>query len=457
PPKKMLQALKGSARSASPVVRWLDSVWESRVSLPRQDRALKTLQEMPGPSGFSFAWDLFARGGLSRLHELQVEGRARYGPVWKASFGPILTVHVAEPALIEQVLRQEGQHPIRSDLSSWKDYRQLRGHAYGLLTAEGEEWQAIRSLLGKHMLRPRAVEAYSDTLNSVVTDLIAKLQFSRRQNAQGVVKDVASEFYRFGLEGISSVLFESRIGCLEPQVPPETERFIQAINTMFVMTLLTMAMPRWLHRLFPKPWRTFCQCWDYMFEFGPGPVQSWPTWLLVALVLMPEVQSALRREVEGVLGGREVPGAVDVAQMPLMKAVVKEVLRLYPVIPANARVIADRDIQVGGYLIPKKTLITLCHFATSRDPRFFSSPARFWPERWLSREEGHHPYASVPFGVGKRSCIGRRIAELELYLALARILTRFEVKPDPEGGEVRPMTRTLLVPQSHISLQFIER
>jgi hypothetical protein len=55
--------------------------------------------------------------------------------MWKASFGPILTVHVAEPALIEQVLRQEGQTPIRSDLSSWKDYRKQRGHGYGLLTA----------------------------------------------------------------------------------------------------------------------------------------------------------------------------------------------------------------------------------------------------------------------------------------------------------------------------------
>lgn len=55
--------------------------------------------------------------------------------MWKASFGPILTVHVADPALIEQVLRQEGQHPMRSDLSSWKDYRKLRGHHYGLLTA----------------------------------------------------------------------------------------------------------------------------------------------------------------------------------------------------------------------------------------------------------------------------------------------------------------------------------
>lgn len=64
------------------------------------------------------------------------------------------------------------------------------------------------------------------------------------------------------------MLFESRIGCLDLVVPEETERFISAINTMFVMTLLTMAMPSWLHQLFPKPWRVFCQCWDYMFEFG---------------------------------------------------------------------------------------------------------------------------------------------------------------------------------------------
>lgn len=65
----------------------------------------------------------------------QLEGVRRYGPMWKASFGPILTVHVADPVLIEQVLRKEGQHPMRSDLSSWKDYRRLRGHHYGLLTS----------------------------------------------------------------------------------------------------------------------------------------------------------------------------------------------------------------------------------------------------------------------------------------------------------------------------------
>ena len=65
--------------------------------------------------------------------------------------------------------------------------------------SEGEEWQSVRSLLGKHMLRPKAVEAYDETLNGVVSDLIAKLRLSR--SSEGLVTDISSEFYRFGLEG----------------------------------------------------------------------------------------------------------------------------------------------------------------------------------------------------------------------------------------------------------------
>ncbi|XP_031603824.1 25-hydroxyvitamin D-1 alpha hydroxylase, mitochondrial [Oreochromis aureus] len=507
--RRMLQqALRVSGRSSFPLVKWMERWAEGAAtgSEGTKMQGVKTLEEMPGPSVASFVWDLFAKRGLSRLHELQLEGVRRYGPVWKASFGPILTVHVADPSLIEQILRQEGEHPMRSDLSSWKDYRKLRGHHYGLLTAEGEEWQTVRSLLGKHMLRPKAVEAYDKTLNSVVSDLIAKLRLSR--HPQGLVTDIASEFYRFGLEGISSVLFESRIGCLDQVVPEDTERFIQSINTMFVMTLLTMAMPSWLHQLFPKPWTIFCQCWDYMFEFakdhidqrltaeadkvargekveghyltfflsqtglpmktvysnvtelllaGVDTISSTMSWSLYELSRHPDVQATLRAEVLTVLEGRKIPEAADVARMPFLKAIVKEVLRLYPVIPANARVIPERDIQVGGYLIPKNTLITLCHFATSRDPVVFANPNHFNPYRWLNKDQTHHPYASVPFGVGKRSCIGRRIAELELYLALVRIISEFDVKPNSEGASVKPMTRTLLVPENVISLQFIER
>ncbi|CAI5765261.1 25-hydroxyvitamin D-1 alpha hydroxylase, mitochondrial [Podarcis lilfordi] len=505
----MPQTLKLAGR-ASLLARCFPEIWADPVlkAPVRVIKSHKTLDEMPGPSALSFFSDLFCKKGLSRLHELQIEGKTKYGPMWKASFGPILTVHVADPSLIEQVLRQEGKHPIRSAISSWKDYRECRGHAYGLLTAEGEEWQKTRSLLGKHMLKPKEVESYTGTLNDVVSDLIRRLEHQRSFHDQHVVKNVADEFYKFGLEGISSVLFESRIGCLEPKVPQETENFISSINTMFIMTLLTMAMPKVLHRIFPKPWQKFCESWDYMFEFAKGhidkrmaevsekisrgekvegkyltyylaqeklsmksiygnvtelllagvdTISSTLSWSLYELSRHPEVQTALHKEIAAVMKGNAIPTAADVAQMPLLKAVVKEALRLYPVIPGNARVISDRDIQVGDYLIPKKTLITLCHYATSRDAKYFSNPNSFQPERWLRKDDAHHPYASIPFGFGKRSCIGRRIAELEVYLALSRILMHFEVKPEQDGHIVRPMTRTLLVPEKEINLQFLSR
>ncbi|XP_068121243.1 25-hydroxyvitamin D-1 alpha hydroxylase, mitochondrial [Hyperolius riggenbachi] len=505
----MAQTLKLAHRSTS-AFRNLTEAWaESLLKSPEKViKRHKSLADVPGPSAISFLADIFLRGGLSRLHELQLQGKAKYGPVWKASFGPILTVHVADPALIEQVLRQEGKHPIRSDLSSWKDYRQHRGHSYGLLTAEGEEWQQFRSILGKHMLKPKEVESYTGVLNDVVGDLIKKLNHQRRQNPNLIVKDISSEFYKFGLEGISSVLFESRIGCLETTVPKETEKFIKSINTMFVMTLLTMAMPKFLHKIFRKPWQKFCESWDYMFAFAKGhidkrmadvadkvargekvegkyltyylaqekipmksvysnvtelllagvdTISSTLSWSLYELARHPQIQAALYKEITSVLQGQEVPSAADVARMPLMKAVVKEVLRLYPVIPGNARVIADNDVQIGEYTIPKKTLITLCHYATSRDEKYFSNPNEFQPERWLKKDESHHPYASIPFGFGKRSCIGRRIAELEVYLALSRILTHFEVRPECLETVVKPMTRTLLVPDREINLQFLER
>ncbi|XP_066450106.1 25-hydroxyvitamin D-1 alpha hydroxylase, mitochondrial [Eleutherodactylus coqui] len=503
----MAQSLKLVNRTS--VFRNLTEMWAEymRRNSEKVIKTHKCLADIPGPSTVSFLTDIFCKRGLSRLHELQLEGKAKYGPVWKASFGPILTVHVADPSLIEQVLRQEGKHPIRSDLSSWKDYRQYRGHSYGLLTAEGEEWQQLRSILGKHMLKPKEVEAYSDVLNDVVGDLVQKIKYQRRQSPH-VVKDIANEFYRFGLEGISSILFESRIGCLETTIPKETEKFIQSINIMFGKTLQTMAMPKFLHKIYPNPWRKFCESWDYMFAFAKGhidhrmadiaeklargekvegkyltyylaqekvpmksvyanvtelllsgvdTISSTLSWSLYELARHPKIQASLNQEIQDVLEGRDIATAADVAKMPLMKAVVKEVLRLYPVIPGNARVISDKDIQVGEYIIPKKTLITLCHYATSRDEKYFSNPNEFKPERWLKKDESHHPYASIPFGFGKRSCVGRRIAELEVYLALSRILTHFEVRPENPECLVKPMTRTILVPGKEINLQFLER
>ncbi|DAA29656.1 25-hydroxyvitamin D-1 alpha hydroxylase, mitochondrial [Bos indicus x Bos taurus] len=479
------------------------------------ESAPRVLADIPGPSTPGFLAELFCKGGLSRLHELQVQGAARFGPVWLASFGTVRTVYLAAPTLVEQLLRQEGPRPERCSFSPWTEHRRRRQRACGLLTAEGEEWQRLRSLLAPLLLRPQAAARYAGTLHGVVRDLVRRL---RRQRGLGagppsLVRDVAGEFYKFGLEGIAAVLLGSRLGCLEAEVPPDTETFIRAVGSVFVSTLLTMAMPSWLHRVVPGPWDRLCRDWDQMFAFaqqhveqreaevamrnqsekseedmGPGAhltyfllqkelpaasilgnvtelllagvdtVSNTLSWALYELSRHPEIQTALHAEITAALGpgSSTQPSATALSQLPLLKAVVKEVLRLYPVVPGNSRV-PDRDICVGEYIIPKNTLVTLCHYATSRDPAQFPEPNSFRPARWLGEGPAPHPFASLPFGFGKRSCVGRRLAELELQMALAQILIHFEVQPEPGSAPVRPMTRTVLVPERSINLQFVDR
>lgn len=72
--RRMLQqALKVSGRSASPLVKWMERWAEGASARLEGTKAVRTLDDMPGPSVASFAWDLFAKRGLSQLHELQVQ------------------------------------------------------------------------------------------------------------------------------------------------------------------------------------------------------------------------------------------------------------------------------------------------------------------------------------------------------------------------------------------------
>lgn len=85
--------------------------------------------------------------------------------------------------------------------------------------------------------------------------------------------------------------------------------------------------------------------------------------------------------------------------------------------------------------LPHQMLVTLCHYATSRDPTQFPEPNSFRPARWLGEGPGPHPFASLPFGFGKRSCMGRRLAELELQMALAQVSDLDIPSPDMRDSD----------------------
>ncbi|XP_046902332.1 sterol 26-hydroxylase, mitochondrial-like isoform X3 [Hypomesus transpacificus] len=398
-----------------------------------------------------------------------------YGSMYKGGFK---SISLSSVELLEEVLRKDEKFPCRGDMTLWTEYRDMRELGYGPFTEEGERWYKLRAVLNKRMLHPKESVQYGDVVNEVVTDLIKRIYHLRQTSPTGdLVPNLSNELYRFSLEGISSILFETRVGCLEDKIPEETQNFIDSIAQMFSYTgrLIDMKMDviqrrvdknqevegEYLTYLLSNTKMTNKEVYGSIAELilaGVDTTSNTMMWAMYLLSKYPEVQDTLHQEVSKCVPGEDIPSAYDVARMPYLKAVIKEALRMYPVVPMNARLLTENDVIIGGYYFPKKTTFTLCHYAISYDEKTFPEPNKFKPERWLRDGRNRpNPFGSIPFGFGVRGCVGRRIAELEMHLALSRIINLFEIRPDPRIGEVKALNRTVLVADRQVNLHFLER
>ncbi|XP_075968343.1 cytochrome P450 [Anarhichas minor] len=490
--------------------RYGDRHASSSTTVMRPSSPLKTMEQLGGPSFLTTLNWLFVKGYFETTQQLQIEHSRIYGPLWKSTYGPLVVVNVASAELIEQVLRQEGRFPVRSDMPHWRSYRELRNQAQGPLTEMGVKWQRIRSILNPRMLKPKHVSSYTNTVNEVVSDFVLRVSRLRETSGGVMVNDLTAELYKFAFEGICSVLFETRMGCMKEVVPEETQKFIFSVGEMFRLSHVIVLFPKSVWPYLPF-WKQFVAAWDHLFKVAEELVQqkmeeiqekvhldqnvegaylthlllgqqmtvteilgsitelllagvdttsNTVSWSLYNLAKQPEIQEQLYQEVMSVCPGDKVPNSEDIHQMPYLKAIIRETLRLYPVVPGNARVSVENEIVVGDHLFPKNTLFHLCHYAVSYDENIFPDAHSFLPQRWLRGAEEksrQHPFGSVPFGFGIRACLGRRVAELEMYLLLSRLMKHYEVRPDPAGTEVTPITRTLLCPAKPINLQFVDR
>ncbi|KAG7255120.1 hypothetical protein CRUP_025499, partial [Coryphaenoides rupestris] len=267
----------------------------------------------------------------------------------------MVIVNVANADLIEQVLRHKGRHPIRTDMPHWRSYRELKNKAYGPLSENGANWLHIRRVLNPRLLKPVHVSLYANTINAVVTDFVGMATWLRENRGQGImVHNLAQELYKFAFEGICSVLFETRVGCLNEVYPEETQKFIVSVGEMFPEKLVQQKMEAIqekvrLGQLVEGEYLTHLLLSDQM---NLEEILASITELLVAGV--DTVQERLYQEVISVCPRGRVPTSDDIAKMPYLKAVIRETLRLYPVVPGNARLTVEKEIMVGGYLFPKK-------------------------------------------------------------------------------------------------------
>ncbi|CAH1392591.1 unnamed protein product [Nezara viridula] len=438
----------------------------------------KSYQKVPGPRPLPLLgnnWRFLPYIGQYKLEEidkLSLMLRSRYGRIVRISnlLGRPDMVFLYDPNEIEKVFRGEDTLPYRPSMPSLDYY--------------------------KHQLRK---DFFSD-----IGGVIATIRDIRNENNE-VPDDFLNEIHKWSLESIAKIALDARLGCLTPDGSQETQELIDAVNTFFKnVVILELKIPFW-RVISTRTWKEYVEALDTimrivykfvsktldelknknneckedssllqrvlyenldnpkvavilaldLFLVGIDTTSAAVSSILYQLSLHQEIQNMLYEEINRVLQN----GPIDMKkldQMVYLKACIKETLRMYPVVIGNGRCL-KKDTVVCGYTIPKGTQIVFQHHAISNSEEYFDDPNVYKPERWLKKQKKkqYHPFATLPFGYGKRMCLGKRFADLELQCLIAKIIETYKVefKRKLLDYSVHPM----YMPHGPLNFKYTER
>uniref|UniRef100_A0A8D2IP72 Cholesterol side-chain cleavage enzyme, mitochondrial n=1 Tax=Varanus komodoensis TaxID=61221 RepID=A0A8D2IP72_VARKO len=419
-------------------------------------------------------------GGFHNVHSMMVRNFQQFGPIYREKLGIYESINIIDPEDAAVLFKHEG-------LARWDG---------GL----GRGPESDRLVLNKEALSLQTIDNFVPLLNEVGEDFVKRVYIQIRSSAHGRwTADLTNELFRFALESVCNVLYGTRLGLLQDFIDPENQQFIDAITLMFHSTSPMLYIPPGLlRRINSKTWQNHVKAWDTIFQHADKCIQNMYRdlrlnrksakeymgilsrlllqdklpienikasitemmaggvdttsitlqWAMYELARAPAMQEQLRSEVFAAKAASQGDVLKMVKSVPLLKAAIKEVLRLHPVAVTIQRY-TTQEIVLQNYLIPAKTLVQVGTYAMGRDPRFFTKPELFNPERWLSEDSRH--FRGLSFGFGPRQCLGRRIAELEMYLFLIHMLANFKIEMK-RGVEVGTTFDLILIPDKPIHL-----
>jgi cytochrome P450 len=407
----------------------------------------------PGPEGELLLGRLskFRRDPLRMLLELQRE----YGELVRVRLGPHLVHQVTDPAAIRTLLHEHDARYRRGRFYS--RFRLFFGR--GMLTTDRDAWRMRRRQSQPFFHRQR-LEAGAPVITECTAAMLDRWgELARR----GEAFDVVPELMGLSLAVLGRLLLGMDLSDDMDRIGPAV-RF--SLKAMILTGEIDQVLPSWLPTPYNRTLRRSKRVLDETIERVVGEHRAgrcpapdlasallaagWTdrevhdelmtvflaghettgcglAWTLYAIARHPEVRGRLEEELARVPGGR-APTVDDLARLPYLCRVVDESLRLYPPIWLFPRD-ANEDGELGGYHVPAGTSILVTPYASHRNPAHWPDPEAFDPDRFLpERAAGRPRYAYLPFGGGRRRCIGYYLALLELRLIVAMVVRRFRLR-----------------------------
>jgi len=458
-------------------------------SSPGTTARLREMNELPGPPIPPLVGKAFQvkRGHYHRYLE---EWSQRYGPLFRAYFGPTPVLVVADHELIGAILRARPDDFNRSErLAIISRDTNLK---LGLFAAEGDAWRHQRRMV-MASFAPGHVRAYFPSLLKVTHRLGARWQKAARA---GAPIDLQSDLMRFTVDAITGLAFGSDVNTLESDEDIIQQHLDKIFPALF--TRILSLVPYW--RFFKLPSdrdldRSVVAVKQAIAGFiaqARGRLQADPSrqdnppnlleamivaadqagsgvndqdvadnvltmllagedttantlaWMIHLLWRHPDALKRAQDEVRQLADDPTTFTPESMARLDYIEACAHETMRLKPVAPFLP-LQASRDTVVGDVRVPEGTLIWNVLRHDSVSDQHFDDATAFRPERWLPEGQGanHNPShakrVSMPFGAGPRVCPGRYLALLEMKMAMAVLLSRFDIASvdTPDGREAQ--------------------
>lgn len=422
----------------------------------------------PGPRPFSLggSFQAFRADPIQFLTNCAAE----YGDLCYFRAGHQHMYFLNSPTLVQEALVTKNAHFMKSRIL--QRAKALLGE--GLLTNEG----------ASHLRQRRLVQPafHRDRLIRYAADMTALTVRSRSRYSDGAVVDIDREMMRLTLSIVGRTLFSA-------EVEEDAATIGEAMNALIAMMPVLMFPLSQYFQYLPLPFmRRFQKAGETLdttiyriinerrqtgedtgdllstlllardaegdntgmtdkqirdetltlFIAGHETTATALTWAWHLLAANPEAEAKMHRELDEVLGDRE-PTFEDVPRLPYTSNVFGETMRLFPPAWAIGRM-AVTDLEIGGYTVPRKSIVLLSPYTMHRSAKWWPEPDAFRPERWEVDEAERPKFAYYPFGGGPRLCIGERFAWMEGVLILAALGRKWRFRrADDHPVELAPL------------------
>lgn len=381
---------------------------------------------------------------------------AAYGDLVQVSLGGLEVVYVFHPEYARHILLSKRSKYVKGSLMARTEL--VLGK--GLVTAEGDAWRSQRRRMAASF-SPAHTDAFADQIAQMTDRFCDTLGGVRRVNEDTMHLTLSIALHLlFGQD--QSSRFEEMGDAFD-----ELLQFFAATSEFFVQLPLWVPTPR--NRRFLKARASLDQAVQEIVDTrrassdqgtdllsriiaAPGGdeassalIQDEVRTLMIAghettalaltfslwfLSAESDRQASLRTKINAITGGGPVQGA-HLSQLSFVEPIIKEAIRILPPVPIITREPLADD-TIGPHHVPAKTTLIIAPYRTQKDPRWFSEPDDFRPERWTPELVVELPrFAYMPFGGGPRICIGMRLAMVESILIIAEVVRRFEVSRTP--------------------------